>query len=99
MLPRFFRTMPVFGRFLGTHVWESFPVLGVFGAFLGDPFVYEQVRGGHLSFQGFCLGAPLSPHLGLRAISGTYMYVPGAVLEVQMAPRSYQRAESMYFYE
>ena len=28
-------------------------VLGAFGAFLGIPFVYEQVRGGHLNFQDF----------------------------------------------
>ena len=28
-------------------------VLGAFGAFLGAPFVYEQVRGGHLNFRIF----------------------------------------------
>ena len=31
-------------------------VLGAFGAFLGAPFVYEQVRGGHLNFQNFVWG-------------------------------------------
>ena len=28
-------------------------VLGAFGVFLGAPFVYKQVRGGHLNFQNF----------------------------------------------
>ena len=79
--------------------WGSFGlVLGTFGVFLGAPFVFEQVPGGHLNFQNFFLGCFFSPSC-LKSISGTYMYVPGAVLVAQMAPRSYQRAESMHFYE
>ena len=49
-------------------------VLGAFGAFLGAPFVYEQVRGGHLNFQNFFFGVFFFPEM-LRAISGTFMYV------------------------
>ena len=71
-------------------------VLGAFGAFLGAPFVYEQVRGGHLNFQNFFGGTFEPPSWAPRNLQ--YIHVrTGAVLEAPMAPRSYKGAESLHF--
>ena len=48
-------------------------VLGAFGAFLGAPFVYEQVRGGHLNFQNFFFGVPFLPEIAER--NNRYIHV------------------------
>ena len=48
-------------------------VLGAFGAFLGAPFVFEQVPGGHLNFQNFFWGVPFLPEIAER--NNRYIHV------------------------